>query len=158
MTWMVGKPAGSILCAFELAQDVSRNDAVLKAGRLYMSFPVFTKEGLEEMRLRKSRYEVTFKKHTDSQKEELEKVNEAPNLLMKALHFQRAVAANERASIMRTNAYDNIPSNDEDIITIGDGLLLMKKGSVYLQKTSDTKKGVSTKVKDVYVGDAFLKK
>mmetsp|Transcript_7605 Transcript_7605/g.8765 ORF Transcript_7605/g.8765 Transcript_7605/m.8765 type:complete len:298 (+) Transcript_7605:107-1000(+) len=154
MTWIMGRPSGSILCAFELAEDVTRNDAKLHAGRLYMSFPVFTEQGLEEMRLKKSNYELTYKKHSDKQQEELEKVNVTSNLFMKAVHFRRAVAANEKASLMRTNAYDHIPSNNDDLISLGDGLVLFKKGSVFSQRT-DAEKGSAAR--EAYVGDAFVK-
>lgn len=150
MLWQVGKPAGSVICSFDLARDVSRNDAVLQAGNVYVTFPVFSKEGLSDLRSRKANYEAEIKKHTDLQAKELKNTNESKNLLMKAVHFRRAVAANEKISLMRTNFYDKIPTIDDEIISFGDDLVLCKKGTVW-------SKGSGAKgAKEIQVGQASL--
>lgn len=150
MLWQVGKPAGSIICSFDLAKDVSRNDAVLQAGNVYMTFPVFSREGLSDLRARKANYETEIKKHTDLQAEELKKTSETKNLLMKAVHFRRAVAANEKVSLMRTNFYDKIPTVDDEMISFGDDLVLYKKGTVW-SKASGGKAA-----KEIQVGQASV--
>jgi hypothetical protein len=46
--WRDNAPHGSIICGFHLNQSYQRNDAMLPKDRLYISFPVWTMESLEE--------------------------------------------------------------------------------------------------------------
>ena len=111
MLWLKDRPAGSLVCGFELPEDISRNDAVLHAGRVYINFPIFTIETLQTAQAKKIEYDTSFKKCTDLQDEEMEKMHSTNNPLMKAVHFRNAVGANEKASLMRTSAYENIPTS-----------------------------------------------
>ncbi len=131
MLWLKDCPAGSIVCGFDLGDDVSRNDAVLHKGMVYVTFAVFTTETLEEARAKKAKYEETFNKYKDTQDAELEMMNSNTNPIMKAVHFRKAVAANEKASLMRTNLHDRIPTTDDEILSIGENLLLHRVGSVF---------------------------
>lgn len=131
MLWLKDRPAGSIVCGFELPEDVSRNGAILPAGGVYISFPIFTAETLEVARAKKIEYETNYKKHTDLQDQELKKMNSSKNPFMKLVHFRNAVDANQHASLMRTNVYDNIPTSEEDLIRIADNLILCKDGKVF---------------------------
>ena len=153
MVWLKDRPAGSLVCGFELLEEVSRNDAALSAGGVYVSFPVFTKDTLEEFRAKKDAYESTFKKFTDEQADQLEKMNLTNNPLMKAVHFKNAIGANEKASMMRTNAYDKFPPAEEHIISIGKDLLLCTKGTVHTKSAEQKGKKDHTQV-----GEASLKK
>ena len=118
-----------------------------------VSFPVFTKDTLEEFRAKKDAYESTFKKFTDEQADQLEKMNLTNNPLMKAVHFKNAIGANEKASMMRTNAYDKFPPAEEHIISIGKDLLLCTKGTVHTKSAEQKGKKDHT-----HVGEASLKK
>lgn len=151
VAWKEGNLHGSLLCAFSLEKQISRNDATLHAGEVYVAFPIFSKQGLDTLRLKKNNYETLFKSHKDKQDNELEVVNNTNNLLKKAIHFRRAVAANEKASMMRTHAYEHIPRNDEDIIAISDDFVIHSKG-VVMSKSKE-----STYSKVVYVGKVCAK-
>jgi|EP00979_Chaetoceros_neogracilis_P003192 hypothetical protein len=137
MVWLKDKPAGSIVCGFELAQEVSRNGAVLPAGGVYINFPIFTRETLGIAKEKKVEYDTRFRECKDLQVEELEKMELTSNFIKKAIHFRNACAANEKKSIMKTNIYDNVPTLDEDILCIGDDLLLCKEGTVWTKSLED---------------------
>ena len=47
MCWRDDKPAGTLICGFDLPEEYTRNEAVLPKGEMYVSFPVWTKEGLK---------------------------------------------------------------------------------------------------------------
>jgi hypothetical protein len=131
MVWLENKPAGSVVCGFDIARDVARNGAKLPSGHIYLSFPVFTRETLHTAKAKKLKHETLFLKYSNLQMEELEKMKMTRNLIKKAVHFRNAVGANEKASIMRTNAYENVPTSEDDILYIGDELILCKNGVVY---------------------------
>jgi hypothetical protein len=152
MLWVEGRPAGSIVCGFHLPDDVSRNGAVLNAGNVYVTFPVFTIDTLETARAKKLDYEITFKKYKDLQHESFEKMDSTHNPFKKAMHFRNAAAANEKASLMRTSAHDNIPTSEDAIIHIGENLLLYKEGCIWMKSVSQ----MGTK-DHKYVGTASLK-
>jgi len=153
MVWLKDQFAGSLVCGFQLAADVSRNGAVLPAGGVYVSFPVFTKESWQTVKERKEDYESSLKKHTVLQAEELQKMEGEKNPFMKAVHFRNAVGANEKASMMRTSRYDNIPVNEEDVVAIGEDLLLCMKGTVWTKRAEQRGK----KDNHTRVGRALLK-
>jgi hypothetical protein len=139
MVWLENKPAGSIVCGFDIAQDVTRNGAKLPSGHVYLSFPVFTRETLDVAQAKKLKHETLFLKYSALQTEELEKMAMTKNVIKKAIHFRNAVGANEKASLMRTNAYKNVPTSEEDIVYIGDDLVLCKNGIVYHEDVSEIK-------------------
>jgi len=153
MLWLKDRPAGSIVCGFDLPVDVSRNGATLPAGGVYISFPVFTVETLETAKAKKDKYETSFKKFTDLQQVELEKMQSTQNPFMKLSHFRNAVGANEQKSLIRTNVYENVPTSEDAIIRIGENLLLCMDGYVYAK--SAEQKGTKHHRK---VGKATLKK
>jgi len=136
IVWTKDSPAGSLVCGFELSEDVSRNDAVLPAGGVYLSFPLFTSETLATAKEKKKSYSDNFKKYKDEQDEELKKMSLTHNPLKKVLHFRKAVGANERLSLMRTNAYDHVPTSEEEIMHIGDDLVLCKEGKIFTKSAS----------------------
>lgn len=88
MLWLENKAAGSIVLAFDLAKNVKRNDAMLKSGGVYISFPVFTVKGLKAMREEQKEFKETMQLHIDTEAQELKIVNETKNLITKAIHFR----------------------------------------------------------------------
>jgi len=147
MIWLKNKPAGSIVCGFELTQEASRNGAVLPPGNVYINFPIFTRETLKIFKAKKEKYGIELRKWTDLQAGELEKLEMTENLLKKAMHFRNACAANEKVSTMRrANLYDNVPISDESILCVGDDLLLCKVGTVWTKALEDRGTKKHTKV------------
>ena len=155
MIWVANRPTGSIICGFHLQNPAIRNDAVLPSGKIFLNFRVWTSEGLHTARNEKMNYERRMAKHMQEQKDALDKLNSTDNPIMKAMHFRNAAAANEMISVMSTSNYETIPMNDEDIVTIGDGLLVAKKGSIWTVVHEKTLLGA--KETNAYLGCAILK-
>ena len=136
IVWTKDSPAGSLVCGFELSEEVSRNDAVLPAGGVYFSFPLFTSETFAVAKEKKETYTDKFQTLKDVQDEELKKMSLTHNPLKKVLHFRKAVNANEKLSLMRTKAYDHVPTSEEEIMHIGDDLVLCKEGKIFTKSAS----------------------
>eukprot|EP00558_Chaetoceros_sp_UNC1202_P010585 CAMPEP_0197234014 /NCGR_PEP_ID=MMETSP1429-20130617/1884_1 /TAXON_ID=49237 /ORGANISM="Chaetoceros sp., Strain UNC1202" /LENGTH=294 /DNA_ID=CAMNT_0042692339 /DNA_START=24 /DNA_END=908 /DNA_ORIENTATION=+ len=148
MLWLEENPAGSIICAFDISEDVSRNNAVLKAGGVYISFPVFTKRGLIAMRAGQNQHQSKLKLQIATEKEELEKVNATNNPFKKMVHFRKAVVANDEFIKLRSLGHTEVPMRDEEFMEVGDDLMVYSKGSVWSQQENcDT----------TFVGKASLK-
>ena len=130
MVWREGAPAGVILCGFDLEESVQRNEAVLEKGRIFLSFPVWTKEGLEQQQERRREIEARVKLHEDAKKEAFGKMDETSNPIMKALHFRNAAEATERLSYVNQDAIAQIPL-DEDVIALRDGVFITTEGTVW---------------------------
>ena len=135
MVWRDGAKAGSIVCGFDVPKEARRNEASLPAGRLYMSFPVWTKEGLAEAQAYKRQVEEMARKHEQDKIDELAKVGETSNILMKALHYRNAVAANEKYGLSGISQVAQIPP-DTDTMAIQDDLLLTTKGTVWMKDSA----------------------
>lgn len=131
LLWIENKPAGSIISTFNLEEDVYHNDAVLRAGAIHVTFPVYTKKGLKAMRLQQIQHEELLKFYTITETEEFKLVNETKNLLMKIVHFRRAVIANENFSKLKSVGFVEIPQGNEEFIIGGEDLMIYTKGSVW---------------------------
>ena len=130
MVWRKDSPAGALLCGFEIPEEYKRNDATLSKGRIYMSFPVWTKETLAFAQSEKERILKTAQEFIDMKNEALEKVQAASNPLMKALHYRNAYAAAEKVTMMPVNRIKEVPGPDE-VVEIQDNLFLTTKGLVW---------------------------
>ena len=73
MIWSDGSPAGSLVCGFHLAETATRNAASLPAGQVYLTFPVWTAETLEDYQTRKESVERAAAEHLAKRDEELQK-------------------------------------------------------------------------------------
>ena len=155
MIWADERPAGSIVCGFHLPYPVNRNDAVLPKGPIFLNFRVWTKKGLHEIQNEAYAYERRLAEHQQYQKEALEKMNSTGNPIMKAIHFRNAAAANEMLSLMYTNRFQTVPMTDEEVISIGDKLLVAKQGSIWT--TINLPAFIGKKSTHVYIGGAVLK-
>lgn len=124
---------GSIICGFRLPAGANRNGAKIPAGRLYLSFPVWTRDGLDLKQSDKAEAEEMRKLHMEEKDEELRKMQETANLFKKALHYRNAAAAYEKHDMIGGSWMKHIPSDDE-VISIGDGLLMNKKGYVWTKE------------------------
>eukprot|EP00545_Synedropsis_sp_CCMP1620_P003111 CAMPEP_0119008880 /NCGR_PEP_ID=MMETSP1176-20130426/4000_1 /TAXON_ID=265551 /ORGANISM="Synedropsis recta cf, Strain CCMP1620" /LENGTH=274 /DNA_ID=CAMNT_0006961291 /DNA_START=65 /DNA_END=889 /DNA_ORIENTATION=+ len=130
MVWKQNASAGSLICGFDIPEEYSRNDASLDAGRLYLSFPIWTKIGLKEAQEQKEFVMSRTKELMNEKNEHMAKYQADHNPLMKALHYRNAVAAVEKNSFLDLKSVDMVPSSD-DIIPLQDDLLLTTKGLVF---------------------------
>ena len=133
MIWRNNAPAGALICGFDVPQDIKRNDASLPAGRVYVTFPVWTTDSLKDLRERKSNSEERAVEALDRQKDELRKMQETNNLIMKALHFRNACKANEDLEYSGFRTYSAMPL-DRDMISMNGGLHLCSLGTVWTKK------------------------
>ena len=138
MVWRKDATAGTLLCGFEVPEEYKRNDATLPNGRIYISFPTWTKDGLAYGRSEKERYIAQAKEHLDTRNEELEKMEATNNPIMKALHYRNAYEAVEKYGFQPLKMMEGIPDLDE-VITLQEDLLLTTKGLVWSKALPDGK-------------------
>ncbi|KAL3943020.1 MAG: hypothetical protein SGBAC_002879 [Bacillariaceae sp.] len=130
INWKKDAPAGALVCGFEVMEDYERNEATLTKGRTYLSFPIWDQEGLDFAREQKvdvlHRAELALKE----KEEEMNKISETHNPLMKALHYRNAYAAVERLSMMPVKRMEMVPDDDE-VLKLPNGLFLTTKGLIW---------------------------
>lgn len=128
--WRDESPAGLIICGLELDEEARRNDVILEKGQLYVTWPVWSKDGLAKHQARKAEAAVKYGEFERVRDDELEKMNSTPNILRRALHFRNAAAAMEKMDYTGLHTYGNVPS-DKDVLEIGEGLQMVKTGTVW---------------------------
>ena len=129
--WRESAPAGVIVCGFHLAEDVKRGDAILPKGRIYLSLPVWNRDGLADKQAYKAEKIAEAEQHKIDQAADIAKMQATSNPLMKALHFRNAVAASEKISMSGVKGLvDSVP-DDEDVMPIGKDLVMCTKGTVW---------------------------
>jgi len=130
MIWRDRAAAGLIVCGLKLNQDARRNDMVLEKGNIYITFPVWSKEGLQKRQFCKLESQAKYKEFEMARDEELQKMAKSSNILMKALHYRNAVAATESMDNTGLHNMVDVPSG-KDVIEIGAGLQLVQTGTVW---------------------------
>jgi hypothetical protein len=130
MVWRKDVPAGVLLCGFEIPEDYKRNDATLPKGRIYMSFPVWTKETLAYAQSEKERILKRAEECIDEKNQELAKSQATNNPLAKALHYRNAYAAVEKYLLQPVKRMKEVPEADE-VFALQENLLLTTKGLVW---------------------------
>jgi hypothetical protein len=130
MVWREHNAFGSLIFGFEIPEEYVRNHAILPKGRLYLSFPVWTKIGLLEAQDMKQRTLARSKDLIADKVKEFEKMEATSNPFKKALHFRNALTAVEKHSFIDVSGLASIPTND-GIIYLQDDLLLSKTGMAF---------------------------
>jgi hypothetical protein len=142
MCWRKGKPAGTLICGFELPQDYIRNEASLPMGTIFLSFPLFTEEGLKIGQEEKGKIEHQLDRFLHERDEALEAYDMTNNPVMKALHLRNAFVALEKHSDADHITIESIPDDDE-VMHLQDDLLLTTKGLIW-SKDGDFHSGENT--------------
>lgn len=135
MVWREGAPNGVIVCGFYVPKEVRRNDASLPAGRLYLSFPVWTKNSLADAQRIKLDVESRARKHMQDTQDELKKMESTNNPFRKAIHFRNAAEAMENYQKTSLSRVEQVPLNT-DVIPIQNNLLLATKGFAWSKQQS----------------------
>mmetsp|Transcript_29322 Transcript_29322/g.70711 ORF Transcript_29322/g.70711 Transcript_29322/m.70711 type:complete len:285 (-) Transcript_29322:288-1142(-) len=133
VVWKDDAPAGSLLCGFELPESYSRNEATLPEGCIYLSFPVWTKETLDDMQDEKHRI---LTKASEFQKEkfrELEKINETNNVFEKIWCYRNALAAAEKYGLQPITRANLVPESN-GVIPLNDEFLVTTTGTIWTKK------------------------
>ncbi len=130
MCWRKDKPAGTLICGFELPEEYRRNDAVLPKGEVYISFPLWTREGLKLGQQEKHKVEVRLESYLKERDEALQAFDATDNLIMKAIHIRNAFAATDKYNAVDHHTLETIPM-DHQVFPIQDDLLLTVKGLLW---------------------------
>ncbi len=130
LVWKKDVPAGVLLCGFEIPEEYQRNEATLPPGRIYLSFPVWTKDSLAHAREQKKRILEQAAEALKEKDEELEKYQANPNPLMKALHYRNAYLAAERYWLQPVKTVQQIPEENE-VMELQKDLYCTTKGLVW---------------------------
>ena len=138
LVWRDGASAGNLICGLELPEDVKRNGATLPKGKIYITFPVWTKENLEMMQLRKEKILNQAREALEEKDAELAKMSETGNWLQKALHYRNAFAAAEKFYVQPKKQYEMVPSKDE-VVSFQDDLFVTTKGTVWTKSLPNGK-------------------
>lgn len=129
--WREGAPAGVIVCGFHLAEDVQRGDASLPKGRIYLSLPVWTRDGLTDKQVYKAEKIAEAEQHKIDQDGDIAKMQATTNPLMKALHYRNALAASEKIMMSGVKGLVQSVPDNEDVMPIGGDLVMCTKGTVW---------------------------
>lgn len=130
MVWKKDVPAGALMCGFEIPEDYHRNDATLPAGKVFMSFQIFTQETLAFAQAKKERVMKIANEALKEKEEALDKYFSDPNPLMRALHYRRAMEAAEKYSMQAVQTVQNIPESNE-VLQLQNDLFCTTKGQVW---------------------------
>lgn len=108
--------------------QIKRNAASFPACRVYLSFPVWTKDSLIGAQAFKRQVQATRRVFNEEKQEALAKMQNASNLLAKGMLYHAAAQAYEKAA--NTPSINHIPDTD-DLIELANGLCLSKKGTIW---------------------------
>jgi len=137
MIWRKNAKAGAFICAFDVPLSIKRNElneAIIPGGRrLYLTFPIWTQETLDDLRERKVKAEETATEAIDRLKDETRKMGESTNLLTKALHWHSAMKAHEDIEYSGHRNYQKMPIG-RDMIGLKGHLHLCSLGTVWMKK------------------------
>eukprot|EP00547_Thalassionema_nitzschioides_P002336 CAMPEP_0194224458 /NCGR_PEP_ID=MMETSP0156-20130528/37505_1 /TAXON_ID=33649 /ORGANISM="Thalassionema nitzschioides, Strain L26-B" /LENGTH=281 /DNA_ID=CAMNT_0038956029 /DNA_START=75 /DNA_END=920 /DNA_ORIENTATION=- len=150
MVWRDEALAGSLVCGFDVTESYTRNEATLSPCRLYMSFPVWTSEGLKTAQQDKKRVLDLAQTFVNEKESQIAKMGATSNPIMKALHFRNAYAAMDKYYMQNVKAFEMIPS-DEEILPLGldSDMLLTTKGLAF------SKEGGFQRGQHVLLGAAY---
>lgn len=132
MIWRRNASAGALILGFD-AGEVRRNKVTLPMGKVYITFPVWTTETLQDLRGRKAVAEKTAMEAYDRQKEEMAKMQQTNNLLAKAMHFRNCCKAAEDIDYSGYRSYQ-VMNLDVDTVPLEGDLHLCSLGTVWTKK------------------------
>ena len=128
--WKRDKPAGQIVFGFHLPQTYSRNKAILPGGNLWLSFPIWSSEGLKIGQTAKREVLDEIEMYNRKWNEELEKYAMTNNPIMKAIHERNADMYATKCDDLYDFSLDTIP-DDEDCFKLQEDLLLSNTGLIW---------------------------
>ena len=135
MCWREKRPGGKLIFGFNIKEEYHRNDAFLPKGRVYLSFPVFTTQSLQDVHKKRDNAESQRKQYLDQRDAELERYEVATNVISKAFHLYKAFAAVEKYKSMPHDDIDSLPASDQfgesDTFPLKDQVVMSKNGIVY---------------------------
>ena len=130
--WVAGRPAGHMVFGFTLPKAYQRNQAHLPEGPLFLSFPVWSKEGLEYGQNLKNEVLEEIAMYTQKWNEELDKYQavRGRNPIMGMLHKHLAHVYATKCDELYDYSLETIPE-DGDCIVMQEDLLISKRGLIW---------------------------
>ena len=126
----------NICLSFIHASNQNTSFAIISSkGNIYVTFPVWSKNGLQDEQLIKKKVEAMYKQYENEAEDQLKKYNEENNLLKKAMHFRNAVQADVDKDNLSAHLREDVPNND-DVMDIGPCLTLVKTGTIWAKMGS----------------------
>lgn len=135
LVWKKDAPAGSLIVGFETPEAYGRNGVTLPEGEIYMNFPVWSKEGLDHARQQKSSANQRAKDCLEERDENMRKMLETQNPLMKILHYRNAFSAVESYKLQPLKEYDQTVPDESETAELQNGILINKKGFVWTRSS-----------------------
>ncbi len=130
MCWVKGRPAGTIVFGFSLPQEYFRNNAILPEGDMWVSFPLWTADGLAYGQGLKRDVLAEIEMYNRMWQEELEKYEMTDNPIMGMIHKQKAHIFATKCDELYDYSLETIPE-DDDCHKLEDDLLLSKTGLIW---------------------------
>jgi len=143
--WTRGSPAGTILFALNLPQTYSRNEVILPGGNLWLSFPVWTSEGLKYGQKAKQEVLDEIEFYDRKWNEELDEYEMTENPIMRMIHEWSAHFYATKCDDLYDYSLDTIP-DDEHCHKLQEDLLLSSRGLIWKRDGND----------DVLMGHAIV--
>jgi hypothetical protein len=137
MCWVRKRPAGNIVLGFHLPKTYSRNKAILPKGDMWISFPVWTQDGLIYGQMEKKRVLNEIELNEIKRDEELDKFDMTNNPIMKAIHLNSAYSFDAKCDEMLNDySLDTIPDSDQ-FSKLQENTLLSKNGLIWNKDGND---------------------
>jgi hypothetical protein len=136
MCWAKGSPAGMIIVAFNLPQTYSRNNAILPGGDMWLSFPVWTREGLKIGQIAKREVLDEIEMYDQKWNEELDKYEMTSNPIMRAIHERNAHIYATKCDDLYDYSLDTIPEDDQ-CSKLQEDLFISKRGLIWKKDGKD---------------------
>ncbi len=138
LIWRSDSQVGYLICGFHLEYEARRNTngAVLPKGNIYVTFPVWSKNGLEDEWTMKKNAERKYKEFEDERDTQLQKYNAEGNLLKKAMYFRNAVQADVDRDNISMYLRSDVPNKD-DVMELGACLEIVKSGTIWSKVGGD---------------------
>jgi hypothetical protein len=130
LIWKEQSPAGVLVCGLALSETVTRNQAMIPKGTMYISFPVWDADQLLEYQQKKRDCEIASKLHMQERDNELLKMSQTSNVLAKIIHYRNAFAAVEQYSLQPRKMLSHVPSSEDEVLHIAGNIVLSRKGEV----------------------------
>ena len=140
MCWVKGKPAGSLVCGFEIPQEYKRNSATLPESNMYVSFPIWTAEGLKIGQHEKRIVLDEAQQYLEQRDEEMSKYEMTDNPILEALFLHNAQVAVDKYNGLPHETLESIP-DDHEVFHLQDGLLLNMNGRIWAKEKHSKESG-----------------
>ena len=130
MCWVRGRPAGTVVFGFNLPQAHSRSNAILPEGDMWLSFPVWTIDGLKYGQSLKKEVLDEIEMYNRKWQEELDKYEVTDNPIMMMIHERNAHIYATKCDELYDYSLETIPE-DTDCFQLQEDLLLSKRGLIW---------------------------